>query len=202
MYKIKTDGHPNSLGRMGGFLLCPLLPSTLPTPKPGTEEPLRVLLSLVPPTSKPIHLSLTGGDTILSMKSSFLISMSVCLESIPAIQGELNVRHVWRMAGVSFFFFQANTFGFAQLLHLFLGCSRTCRTPWSQWTPWKFGEYCKESSMSVWVVNQQRLPLSISSFPSTQSCGQHCQQCTDEGYPDGTLITQGSGQCVGCLGCR
>lgn len=102
MYKIKTDGHPNSLGRMGGFLLCPLLPSTLPTPMP--EEPLRVLLSLVPPTSKPIHLSLTGGDTILSMKSSFLISMSVCLESIPAIQGELNVRHVWRMAGVSFFF--------------------------------------------------------------------------------------------------
>lgn len=139
---MKADGHSNFLGMIGGFLLYPLFPFTLPTPMPGIEdcEHLPVSDAFHPQVH---HLSLTGGGCSPPMKSRFLISMGVPLEAFPAVQGELNVRRVWRMIGGSIFL--ANTFGFSQLLHLCLGCSRTCRTPWSQWPPRKFGEYCEES---------------------------------------------------------
>lgn len=59
---------------------------------------MRVFLSLVPFTFKCVHLR--RGDTIVSMKGKFFISVSVSLEAVPAVQGELSVRDVWRVAGI------------------------------------------------------------------------------------------------------
>lgn len=65
---------------------------------------MRVFLSLVHSTSKPIHLILTSGDTIVSLnEGQFLTSVIVSLEAAPAVEGELShTRHLWIVAGVGY----------------------------------------------------------------------------------------------------
>lgn len=102
MHKIKANAHPNFLGMMGGFLLCPLLTSTLQCLGLRTSESLPVPGSPhLQAYSLEFHWWVVGipyaGEEQVPNIYEYQFG---CYSSI---QSELTVGHVWSVAGVSYF---------------------------------------------------------------------------------------------------
>lgn len=76
---------------------------------------MRVFLSLVHSTSKPIHLTLTSGDTVVSMKDS----LNLCDSQSGGCSRSWGGTELYEtfMDSSRGWLLVANTFGFSQLFH-------------------------------------------------------------------------------------